>query len=387
MTSFDEDLKKLRNLKIALVYDRVNTKHGGAEQVLKSLHELFPNAPLYTSVYDEKQATWAKEFTVIPSFLQHIPFVKTHHREFLPLMPLAFSSFDLSAFDIVISITSAEAKGIQTSTRTLHICYLLTPTRYLWSHHLEYEIGKLRWMKKLIFNIFRYWDFWAGQNPNLIIPISELVRQRTQKYYQRKTTAPIYPPFLKFKTRKEELPDDIQEFLTTHPKFLLIISRLVTYKNVNLAIKVCQNTNTPLVIVGSGPEKKRITKLIGQDSTIKLLPKLSESQLIQVLGSSSGLLLLAEEDFGIVALEAQSHGKPVIVNQHSGAAETVIDGKTGIHVNVNNTQQIHDAIHLTMKKAWDTVVIKKNADKYNNLAFQKKFVEKVWMMWKNKEGQ
>ena len=144
---------QLTKPKVALVYDRVNTPFGGAENVLLALHQIYPEAPLYTSVYDPKTAPWAKVFSVRPSFLQKIPFAKRFHRLFAVLMPLAFESFDLVEFDIVISITSAEAKGVLTKPNQLHICYLLTPTRYLWSHAKEYEQHRLTgWLRKLVFS-------------------------------------------------------------------------------------------------------------------------------------------------------------------------------------------------------------------------------------------
>jgi glycosyltransferase involved in cell wall biosynthesis len=386
MSSFDKNLDKLRQLKIALVYDRVNTKYGGAEQVLKSLHELFPKAPLFTSVYDHKMATWAKDFTVISSFLQKIPSSKNHHRELLPLMPLAFNSFNFADYDIVISITSAEAKGISTSSETLHICYMLTPTRYLWSHHLEYETGKLALVKKLAFNLLRYWDFNAGQKPDVIIPISGLVQQRIKKYYQRQSASPIYPPFLKSNFSKpNQLSDDLRIFVNQNKRFLLIVSRLVPYKNVDLAIQACQITTTPLLILGTGPDQKRIKEMIGNTQFIKLIPGVKTSELHTIFQCSSGLILLAEEDFGITALEAQSFGKPVIVNRHSGAAETVINGETGIHVNIQNPLKIAQAIKEVKINAWNTLVIKQNADQYNNSVFQERFVETVWSLWKNKK--
>ena len=384
MSSYDQNLAKLRKLKIALVYDRVNTRYGGAEQVLLSLHELFPHAPLYTSVVAKKSAIWARDFTVIPSFLQKIPGAQNHHREFLPLMPLAFSSFDFSAFDIVISITSAEAKGIHTSGKTLHICYLLTPTRYLWSHHLEYETGKLSWAKKLAFNLLRYWDFKAGEKPDVIIPISRLVQQRTQKYYQRQTQDPIYPPFLANASGQTKLPSKIKNFVKNYPNYWLIVSRLVPYKNIELAIQMSKEKCIPLVIVGTGPEEDNVKKLIYQIPHILLLSKLDDYILSTIFENSFGLLLLAEEDFGITALEAQAHGKPVIVNSRSGAAETVIDTKTGLKLQDINLTTVSDALDQAKKQKWNTLVIKQNADQYNNVRFQQEFTKMVLEKWEER---
>ena len=169
-------------MRTALVYDRVN-KWGGAERVLLALHEIFPDAPLYTSVYDPVRAPWAKVFPEIKtSFLQKFPFAKSNHEFFPLLMPLAFESFDFSGFDLVISVTSEAAKGIRTKPQTLHICYLLTPTRYLWSHYDQYFANPiLRVMAKPLINYLRKWDKVAASRPDRIISISTEVKSRVKK--------------------------------------------------------------------------------------------------------------------------------------------------------------------------------------------------------------
>ncbi|HTK03903.1 MAG TPA: hypothetical protein VL401_04040 [Alphaproteobacteria bacterium] len=180
--------------KVAIVYDRVN-KWGGAERVLLALHEMFPTAPLYTSVVDKKNAKWAKVFPKIyTSFLQHIPFAKSNHELFGWLMPLAFSSFDFSDYDLVISVTSEFAKNINTNSKTLHVCYCLTPTRYLWSHYEEYFENKiLKFFTKPIINILRIIDKKSAQKPNVMIAISTEVKKRIKKYYGRDSEI-IFPP-------------------------------------------------------------------------------------------------------------------------------------------------------------------------------------------------
>jgi len=170
-------------MKIALVYDRVS-KIGGAERVLEVLHEIWPKAPLYTAVYNPKTAPWAKKFKVVPSFLNCFPFAKTKHEAYPWLTPLVFESFDLTNFDIVISVTSAEAKGIITRPETLHICYCLTPTRYLWSGYKDYFRNKtFRFLTKPIVGYLRYWDKIAAQRPDIYLAISKNVATRIKKYY------------------------------------------------------------------------------------------------------------------------------------------------------------------------------------------------------------
>ena len=188
------------NPKIALVYDHVNTPYGGAEKVLLALNKAFPNAPLFTSVYHPR-AKWAKVFKIKTSFLQKIPFANSLHRFFAPLMPLAFESLNFSEYDIIISVTSATAKGIITKPNQIHICYMLTPTRYLHSHRTHYEkthwpfkIPIISFISRKIFDYLAWWDQIASNRPDLIIPISNLVKKRVKKYYHSLSHDVIYPP-------------------------------------------------------------------------------------------------------------------------------------------------------------------------------------------------
>src|SRR3989338_8604929 len=213
-------------MKTALVYDRVN-KWGGAERILLSLHKLFPQATLFTSVYHPNSAPWAKVFsTVISSFLQNFPFAQKRHDLYAPLMPLAFESFDFSDYDLVISVTSESAKGIITKPGTRHICYCLTPTRYLWSGYDEYINTSLRRaLLKPVIAYLRKWDKIAAQRPDVIVSISNTVKERVEKYYSRSSTV-IYPPARVDHGSKGGGGD-----------YYLVVSRMVPYKKVDLVIE------------------------------------------------------------------------------------------------------------------------------------------------------
>ncbi|MBU2632511.1 glycosyltransferase family 4 protein, partial [Patescibacteria group bacterium] len=179
-------------MKVALAYDKVN-KWGGAERVLLALCKIFPNAPLYTSVYNKETASWASVFNVKTSFLQKIPFAKSRHDLLAPLMPLAFESFDFSDYDLVISVTSESAKGIITNSKTKHICYFLTPTRYLWSGYRDYFKNPLKRTMAIPFvNYLKKWDIAASKRPDVFIGISKEVKARIKKYYKRDSII-IYP--------------------------------------------------------------------------------------------------------------------------------------------------------------------------------------------------
>jgi glycosyltransferase involved in cell wall biosynthesis len=370
--------------KIALVYDRVNTPYGGAENVLLALHEVFPEAPLYTSVYSAARAPWARAFTIHTSFLQHIPFASSFHRAFVPLMPLAFESLDLSEYDIVISVTSAEAKGVLTKPHQLHICYLLTPTRYLWSHAEEYEkhwlTGEFRTM---VFDYLRWWDGAAALRPDLFIPISRLVADRCREFYHRPTAPVIYPTV-------GEVPQNHQATLPTSiPKhFYLIVSRLVSYKRIDLAIKTCQKLHKNLVIIGQGPDLDRLQETAkgGQSlenaAQILFLHAVQPDQLAAYYQRCVAFLAPAEEDFGMTVIEAQRVGKPVIVYQKSGGAEVVKEGVAGIHFAAQTQSDLSEAIHILESRTWDPGTITKNAVQYSQSRFQdaiKKAVEDAWL--------
>ncbi|MDD5600058.1 MAG: glycosyltransferase, partial [Victivallaceae bacterium] len=310
-------------MNVALVYDRIN-KWGGAERVLLALHELFPDAPLYTAVYDPVSAPWAHVFEIHPSFLQSFPFARHHHEYFSWLTPLAFESFNFDSYDLVISVTSADAKGIITKPGTRHLCYCLTPTRYLWSHHdVYFQNSFFQFISKPMVRYLQKWDKVACSRPDSYIAISKTVQTRIQKYYKRDSKV-IYPPAKIIKktvcpeVKRKSLPDI----------FFLVVSRLVPYKKVDLAIRSCNKLQLPLVVVGTGSEEKRLKSLAGP--TIQFKKNLTDEELAWYYQHCTALIMPQEEDFGLSGVEAQSFGKQVIAYAKGGATETVIAGKTGV---------------------------------------------------------
>ncbi len=329
-------------MKVALVYDRVN-KWGGAERVLLALHELFPDAPLYTSVYNSETAPWAKVFPkVVTSFLQNFPGAKTRHDLYAPLMPMAFESFDFSEFDLVISVTSEAAKGIITKPETRHICYLLTPTRYLWSGYEEYFNSPFRQVfGKPFVEYLKSWDKIASERPDQIISISDTVRERVEKYYNRDSEV-LYPPVdtERFKTKIPQFK--IVSRGLDYGKYFLIVSRLVPYKKIDLAIAACRELNLPLVIVGTGSQQSRLMNMAGQNVTF--VGQIPERDLLYYYQGCRALIFPQEEDFGITAVEAQAAGRPVIAFAQGGASETVIDHKTGILFKEQRIESLKNAL-------------------------------------------
>ena len=386
-------------MKIALVYDRVN-KFGGAERVLLALHKIWPKAPLYTSVYNPAGAPWAKDFKVIPSFVQKFPLAKKHHEIYPWLMPFAFESFNFDKYNVVISITSAEAKGIITKPKTLHICYCLTPTRYLWSgyhHYLDnpryglFNSLACLLMKPLLFKL-RQWDKVASQRPDCYIAISKTVQKRIKKYYDRSSSL-IYPSV---DTNKFKQPP-----ITNHPayrssacagrqspitNYFLVVSRLVSYKRVDIIIKAFNKLGFLLKIIGDGVERKCLEKKA--KANIEFLgQKLTDGQLISYYQNCFALVFAGKEDFGLVSLEAQACGKPVIAYKIGGIGETIIRNKTGILFSPQTSEALIKAVRLFKPENFKSQDCYQNAEKFGQKIFYKKFKNLVEERWKKHQKE
>ncbi len=345
-----------------MVYDRVN-KWGGAERVLIALHEIFPKAPLYTSVYDKKNAPWAKVFPkVYTSFLQKLPFARSGHEFLATLMPLAFESFDLSKYDVVISVTSEFAKNVKVGPKTIHICYCLTPTRYLFSHYnLYFENPVLRAVSLPAILYLRILDKLASTKVNKMIAISEGVAARIKKYYS--LDAEIIHPPVNIKPRR---------YYGGRKKYYLIVSRLVSYKRVDLAIEAFNRLGLPLTIIGEGWERKHLERIA--KSNINFVGEVTEKELHRYYQGALALIMPQEEDFGIVSIEAQSFGVPVIAFKKGGALDSVTDKETGILFNSQNTGSLMRAIKKFARMKFSRKALTDNAKRFSKANFRKKIL-------------
>ena len=332
------------NKKIAIVYDWID-KWGGIERVLLTLHEMFPNAIFYTSYFDQETASWAKDLKIKTSYLQKFPnFIKKNRILSFLFYPFIFELFDFSGFDLVISVTSSFAKSVITKPGTKHICYLLTPTRYLWSHQQDYIKNKLiNYLIRGYLDKIKKWDWVAGQRPDEIISISETVKNRCLKYYKRDSEI-IYPPFDReyWNNIKSKVKSQKSKVQFKSKKYFLIVSRIELYKKVDLAIKVFNKLNKHLIIVGEGSQTNKLKQIAGNNITF--LSNLSDVELGNTYSNAQALIMPQEEDFGYVSLEAQFFGCPVIADKRGGALETIIDGKTGIFFVNQNEQNLRGAI-------------------------------------------
>lgn len=350
-------------MKVALVYDRVN-KWGGAERVLLSLHEIFPDAPLYTSVYDEKKASWAKVFPKIyTSFLQRVPFAKSNHELLDWLMPFIFENFNFDAYDLVISVTSEAAIGIITKPGTYHICYCLTPTRYHWSHYDLYFKNKfLRFFSKPVISHLRSWDKVAAQRPDKMIAISSEVKNRIKKYYGRDSEV-IFPPVRDLNKNKE--------FLESR-NYYLVVSRLVPYKRVDLAVDAFNRLKLPLVIVGSGSEYLKLRLMAKKN--IKFAGQVSEEELIEYYKGAKALIMPQEEEFGIVSIEAQFFGVPVIAFKKGGSLDTVAEIGGGTFFLRQEVDSIVSTVaQFNERPVFNRPLLVKNANRFSEKVFKERF--------------
>ena len=375
--------------KVAVVYDWFD-KWGGVERVLLIFRKIFPNALFFTSYFDEEKVLWAKDFKIKTSFIQKLPsFIKKNRVFCLPFYPFAFETFDFSYFDLVISVTSSFAKGVIVKTPTKHIIYLLTPTRFLWVMPEVYKIfGFKKFLLSFYFDYLKKWDFIAAQRADKIISISETVRNRCLNYYQRESEV-IYPPFdgdywkkikLKIKNQKFKIAIKNKDGEIPNQKFFLLVSRLESYKKVDLAIKVFNKRKEKLVVVGEGNEEKKLKKMAGKN--IIFFKKLTDEELAFLYTNAWALIMPQEEDFGYVALEAQFFNCPVLAYKKGGALETVVDGKTGLFFEDQNEKLLNQTIEmffLKEKQLKSQIAIEsfKNLKKFDKINFIEKFKKMI----------
>lgn len=323
-------------LNVALVHDHL-AQDGGAERVVRVFQQMFPDAPLFTLVHNPKRAHPDFQGTDIrTSFIQKLPFSKRLYQWYLPWMPTAVERFDLRGYDVVLSSSASFAKGVITDPRTLHICYLHSPTRYLWNDTISY-VNELRYIQPLRaiapfhLNRIRMWDRLAADRVDHYVVNSRLVAQRLQKYYQRAGTI-IYPPV------------NVHNFtVNTKPgSYYLTGGRLVSYKRFDLAVEAFNRLHLPLKIFGDGPALKHLQEIAKPN--IEFIGRVPDSQLNELYGRATAFINPQEEDFGITVVEAMSTGRPVIAYAAGGALETVKPGVTGVLFADQEWESLADAV-------------------------------------------
>lgn len=367
-------------MKVALIHDHL-AQDGGAEKVLKVFADMFPEAPIYTLLYEKKHADkYFKNRRIETSMIQRLPGGIKHYQWYLPLMPMAVEFYDLKEFDLVISDASAFAKGVITSPDALHICYCHTPTRYLWSDTHQYlnELKYNKYFKKiisLVLNKIRIWDRAAADRVDVFVANSKAVQRRIKKYY--KADAPvIYPPVAIDKFSVAENIDD----------FFLIGGRLAPYKRVDIVVEAFKKLDKKLKIFGDGVDLERLKKIAGDSENIEFLGRVSDEEMAELYRKCQAFLNPQEEDFGITVVEAMASGRPVIAYKKGGAIETVIEGKTGIFFKEQTVESLIEAINKFKSEDFNPVEIREHAEQFSAERFKKEigeFVRREYEKFKN----
>ena len=390
-------------MKVALVCDWL-TNVGGAEKVLLKIHQMYPEAPIYTSQYNPKGIDWFRDADVRTGKLQKYP---AKLRKFLgPLRQRYFSKLDLSEYDLVISVTGAEAKSVKVPNGK-HICYCHVPTQYYWQMYDEYVknpgFGVLNPFVRFFFKLFvrplRKADLKAAQRPDQFVTISEYAKEQIRKYYGRDAIV-IHPP-VEVDVFNERLKDASRGRVVTARRhggdalilgracekplntsfqpfnYFIITSRQLNWKRVDLAVRACMMSQRYLVVIGEGPENKRLKKLAAGSKHIKFLKLMNKEKLAGYLAEAKGYIFPSLEPFGIAPVEALAAGCPVIAYGVGGARDYVIDGKNGILFEKQNAASIAEAILRFDKLKFDAEKVSKTADKFSAERFDKELKKVV----------
>lgn len=362
-------------MKVALIHDHL-AQDGGAEKVLKVLADMFPDAPIYTLLYEKKNADkYYKGRKIETSIIQRMPGGVRFYQWYMPFMPMAVEFFDLTQFDVVISDTSSFAKGVITPTKTLHICYCHTPTRYLWSDTHQYlkELKYNKYIKKvisLIMNYVRIWDRLAADRVDVFIANSKFIAKRISKYYKRDSTI-IFPPV---DTDNFKVADSIGDYF-------LIGGRLAPYKRVDIVVEAFKKTGLKLKIFGDGVDMERLKKLAAGNPDIEFLGRIDDKEKAEVYSKCIAFINPQEEDFGITVVEAMAAGRPVIAYKSGGAMETVIDGVTGRFFNNQTAEDLVEVLKSFDPEQFDSGKIRAHAEQFSTARFKneiKEFIEEEY---------
>lgn len=358
--------EKLAGLRVAIVHDWLN-QVGGAEVVLRVLKSMFPAAPVYTSIFSLAALPDMADWDIRLSFLDRLPGVHQYHQPYLPLYPLAFERFDFSAYDLVISNKSGFCHGIRTPQHTNHLCYCLTPTRYLWltrDYLAEESVGLLgRAGLRLVLPRLRHWDRQAARRRvDALAAISTTIQQRIADFYQRRSTV-IYPPVN---------VDQFQPSPNGTGNYFMLLSRLVPYKRLDLAIHAFTELGLPLVVVGDGRDRERLEAMAGDN--VRFLGWQPTTTVRDYLAHCQALIWPGLEDFGLAPVEAQASGRPVIAYAGGGALDTVVNGVTGTLFEPQTSEALAEAVAAFDPAAYDSQIIRQHAERFDVGRFRKELL-------------
>ena len=354
-------------MKVAIVCDWL-TGIGGAERVVLELHKLYPDAPIYTSQYDPEKISWFKDADVRTGWLQKLP---SGLKKFLPVLRAwYFSHLDLSDYDLVLSSAGAEAKGVKTGPNTVHICYCHSPTHYYWIRYNEYLANPgfprgFNWLARFGLNWLvgplKKWDFKAAQRPNIMVANSTHTQAMIKKYYQRESTV-IHPPVDVDRFKQSGAPMLRHGFVTA--------GRQSPYKRIDLAVAACTELNVPLIVIGNGPENRKLRKMAGR--SIIFLTRVPDEEVPAHFQSAEGFIFPTNvEDFGVTGVEAMAAGTPVITYKEGGPRDYVIPGKTGLFFDKQTVKSLVATLQEFKPEHFDHAFISSEAEHFSSGVFQK----------------
>ncbi len=361
-------------MRIALVHDDFS-QSGGAESLFATIAAIYPNAPIYTSLVNWRKLPPSIEKNRIhTSFMQKIPFASSFFKILLPLYPLAFESFNFDKYDVVISSTTRFAKSIITKPKTVHIAYVNSTPRFLWSEETkkEYINPLLAYLAKPYLSWLKRWDRVAASRVDFYIANSKNIKAKIKDAYGRDSEV-IYP----YANADFFTPAKIHNWKLKSQNYYLIVSRLVKWKRIDIAIEAVKDLGANLIIIGDGPDKGRLKQLatgnwqLATGNKITFVGKVTRDRLREYYQNSKALIVTQEEDFGIAAVEAQSCGRPVIAYEKGGAAEVVISGKTGVFFKKQTKESLKDAIAAQGRLKWESAAQRANSLKFSKAVFVK----------------
>jgi glycosyltransferase involved in cell wall biosynthesis len=347
-------------VRLALVHDWLN-QMGGAEDVLEELVAMFPDAPVYTSMYWREGMPEAyREWKVRCSWMDRLPGIHRHHRPYLPLYPLAFSRMDLSGYELVLSNKSGFCHAVRTGG-AVHVCYCLAPTRYVWDFDTyasrEALPSVVQLMLRPFVNWLRLWDYRAAQKVDRFVAISRAVQERIRRYYGRESVV-IHPPV---DTGRFQPGSDSEGYF-------LVVSRLLPYRRIDLAVRAFSELDLPLLVAGDGRGRKALEA--AADANVSFLGRVPDEQLPQLFAHCTAYVVPGEEDFGIAPVQAQAAGRPVIAYGAGGALDTVVEGRTGMFFREPTVEALAQSVRAFDPADFDPQDCRQNAERFSTQAFR-----------------
>jgi glycosyltransferase involved in cell wall biosynthesis len=359
-------------VRVAFVHDYL-TQFGGAERVLLEMRALYPDAPVYTSIFAPSAFGGAFDgVDVRTTWLQRIPGAGRAFRALLPLYPNAFESLDLSSFDLVISSTTSFAKGVRVGPSTMHVCYMNTPSRFLWRQEGYATVVPLaaRPLFALALPRLRRWDLEAAQRPFRIVANSANVAARVREIYHRESDVLHCPVSLDGFAPSPQVDD-----------YYLVASRLLPYKRVDLAVEACGALGASLIVMGDGPDEARLRAMAGSGSTVSFVGRVGDDERKRLFARARAVIVCGVEDFGLVAIEAAASGRPTVAFASGGALETVVEGQTGIYFREPTSKSLAAALHSLSSYTFDASTLAAHAQRFSPERFRsglRSLIERYW---------